>query len=417
MLVLYCGHMERVIRKRHQTSRLIPIVCLVLVLGVLGCAAAYRAAQQKPVVTKTVKVIQAAPKPYAVSASSNALFTGNSYFSRYINDHAMQSELKFAYPFSRLNEFGWNQYDATMTGLECPTVAGLQQTSAQEDATLSFNCNPQYLTELAKWFTVVTLANNHTDNQGDEGLAETRRHLDENHIQYFGDPDPRNTKDLCNVISLPVQVTTSDGKTQKGALPVAMCGYHWFIRMVQPDELAVMKQYSEIMPVLAFPHGGVEYKTAPDEIKTMLYRAMIDNGADMVLGDHPHVVQPSEAYKGHPIFYSMGNFIFDQQVAPEMTRSAGINVRFEVIDANKSQLAAWLKLGKQCSMYHDDCLAQIEAASLKKLPYTYTLDIVGADDLGYITKPASAAVQAGILQRLNWAQVKTQLQAPYSAKT
>ncbi|QQS19030.1 CapA family protein [Candidatus Saccharibacteria bacterium] len=36
---------------------------------------------------------------------------------------------------------------------------------------------------------------------------------------------------------------------------------------------------------------------------------MIDNGADMVLGDHPHVVQPSEAYKGHPIFYSMGNFI------------------------------------------------------------------------------------------------------------
>jgi poly-gamma-glutamate synthesis protein (capsule biosynthesis protein) len=326
----------------------------------------------------------------------------------------MKSDLKFAYPFSRLSEFNWTQYDATMTGLECPTVAGFQQTSAQEDATLSFNCNPQYLPELAKWFTVVTLANNHTDNQGATGFAETKKHLDENHIQYFGHYDPREVNDLCDVVALPAKITMSDGKMQKGDLPVAMCGYHWFIRMVQPDELAVMKQYSEYMPVLAFPHGGVEYKTAPDELKTQLYRSMIDNGADMVLGDHPHVVQPSEAYKGHPIFYSMGNFIFDQQVAPEMTRSAGVNVKFEVKDADKTELKKWLAIGKTCGAYHDDCLAKIKQAGLKKLPYTYTIGIVGTDDLGYITKPASEQVQQGILERLNWSQVKTQLHAPYT---
>ncbi|QQS19031.1 hypothetical protein IPL68_03210 [Candidatus Saccharibacteria bacterium] len=98
-----------------------------------------------------------------------------------------------------------------------------------------------------------------------------------------------------------------------------------------------------------------------------------------------------------------------------MTRSAGINVKFEVKIADKTQLAKWLAIGKVCQSYHDTCLARAKQAGLKKLPYTYTLDIVGTDDLGYITKPASAALQQGILQRLNWAQVKTQLQPPYTA--
>jgi poly-gamma-glutamate synthesis protein (capsule biosynthesis protein) len=404
--------MYRVAERKQHASRLFMWAALILVVGIATCVAAYTLIPQKPIAAKTIK---AAPKPYAVEARSSTLFFGNAYFSRYINDHAMASPLKYAYPFSRLNEFHREQYDAWVTGLECPTVAGFQQTSAQEDATLSFNCSPDYLPEMAKWFSVVTLANNHTDNRGAEGFAETKKHLDQNHIQYFGHYDPRELSDICDVIALPATIQTSDKKEQKGALPVAMCGYHWFIRMAQPDSLAVMKEYSQYMPVLAFPHGGTEYKTAPDNLKTTLYRSMIDNGADVVLGDHPHVVQPSESYKGHPIFYSMGNFIFDQQVAPEMTRSAGIHIVFNVKGADKTQLAQWLAVGKTCSTYHDDCLNQIKKQSLHKLPYAYTVDIVGTDDLGYITKPASAQVQQGILDRLNWSQTKTQLQQPYAA--
>lgn len=404
--------MYRMAERKQHASRVFMWAALILVVGIATCVAAYTLIPQKPIAAKTIK---AAPKPYAVEARSSTLFFGNAYFSRYINDHAMASSLKYAYPFSRLNEFHRENYDAWMTGLECPTVAGSQQTSAQEDATLSFNCNPDYLPEMAKWFSVVTLANNHTDNRGAEGFAETKKHLDQNHIQYFGHYDPRELSDICDVIALPATIQTSEKKEQKGALPVAMCGYHWFIRMAQPDSLAVMKEYSQYMPVLAFPHGGTEYKTAPDNLKTTLYRSMIDNGADVVLGDHPHVVQPSESYKGHPIFYSMGNFIFDQQVAPEMTRSAGIHIVFNVKGADKTQLAQWLAVGKTCSTYHDDCLNQIKKQSLHKLPYAYTVDIVGTDDLGYITKPASAQVQQGILDRLNWSQTKTQLQQPYAA--
>ena len=405
--------MYRVGEHPRSYKKYIVISVAMLLVAVGGCAAAYRYLPEKPVFAPAPS---ARPKPFAATASSRVLFTGNAYFSRYINDYAMKSELKFAYPFSRLGEFHREQYNEWVTGLECPTVAGLQQTSAQEDATLSFNCNPQYLPELVKWFGVVTLANNHTDNQGAAGFAETKKHLEENKIQYFGHPDPRELSDICDVISVPASITNSDRTASKGFLPVAMCGYHGFIRTPPPESIAVMKQYAPYMPVIAMPHAGTEYRTTAEQVKVDLYRSKIDNGADMVLGDHPHVVQPSEAYKGHPIFYSMGNFIFDQQVAPEMTRSAAVDVTFEIKDADKTQLKKWLALGETCKTYHDDCLTRVQQAGLKKLPYTYTIAIVGSDDLGYITKPASEQVQAGILQRLNWSHVKTQLQSPYVAQ-
>ena len=359
---------------------------------------------------------KAVSTPSPVAARSNTLFFGNAYFSRYINDWSMASPLKYAYPFSRLHEFGRENYDAWVTGLECPTVAGFQQTSAAEDATLSFNCNPEYLKEAKKWFTAVTLANNHTDNQGVAGFSETQKHLEENSIQYFGHPDPRVLTDICDVISLPATITYSDGAVGKGSLPVAMCGYHGFIRIPPPESIELMKQYAQYMPVIAMPHAGKEYVPAADELKTTLYRSMIDNGADMVIGDHPHWVQNTEAYKGHPIIYSMGNFMFDQQYNAEVTRSAGINVLFEVKNADKTQLAKWLAIGKTCGSYHDSCLEQAKKQGLKKLPYTFTLSVVGTDDSSHITRPASAAIQAGILQRMNWSSTVSQLAAPYSGK-
>jgi len=386
---------------------------VIIFLTVIGCVFVLRSHVAAPTKTSTKSVLS---QPTPVEARSNTLFFGNAYFSRYINDWSMASPLKFAYPFSRLGEFGRENYDAWITGLECPTVAGLQQTSAAEDATLSFNCNPEYLKEAKKWFTAVTLANNHTDNQGTAGFAETQKHLEENNIQYFGHPDPRVLTDICDVISLPTKITYSNGSTKEGSLPVAMCGYHGFIQIPPIESIELMQKYAPYMPVIAMPHAGKEYIPAADELKTNLYRSMIDNGADMVIGDHPHWVQNTEAYKGHPIIYSMGNFIFDQQYNAEVTRSAGINVVFEVKNADKTQLAKWLAIGKTCASYHDTCLEQVKKAGLRKLPYTFTLSVIGTDDSKHITKPASADVQAGILQRMNWSTTISQLTAPYSGK-
>lgn len=347
------------------------------------------------------------------SISSNVLFTGNIYWGRYINDWSTLSPLKYQYPFSRLNEFHRDQYDAWISGLECPVAAGVSMTSAQEDAVLQFNCSPDYLPEAAKWFTAVTLANNHTDNQGVEGFAETKQHLEENGIQYFGHYDPGVVSDNCEVIGLPVTVKNDDDSITKGKLPVVMCGFHGVFKIPSDEAIAQMQKYSPYMPVIAMPHMGSEYKSAPDELKTAVYRSMIDNGADMVIGDHPHWIQTTESYNGHLILYSMGNFIFDQQDSIEVTRSAALDVLINDNSDDTSNLKAWLVLGESCVAFKDNCLETAKAQNLKKLDMSYKFGIVGSNDSEKINKPATPDQQASILQRLNWQSTLSGLQAPY----
>jgi len=361
----------------------------------------------------TQPVVKVEPKP--VSLTSNGLFSGNTFWGRNINKWSMESELKTAYPFSRLNEFHRDQYDAWVTGLECPAVAGFSQSVAQEEATLSFNCSPDYLPEAAKWFTAVSLANNHTDNRGVAGFAETKQQLDKNGIQYFGNYNPEVLEDACDVMSYPVTVKYDDGTEKKQSLPVALCGYHGVFKTPSQASLAQMEKYSKLMPVIAMPHSGAEYTAAPDQIKMTSYRSMIDHGADMVLGDHAHWVQSTEAYNGKLIVYSMGNFIFDQQGATEVTRSGTIRVLMESMKTSPELLEKWLALGAECGSYHDSCLQKAEAQKLEKLSLNYSFGVVGTNSANKITKPATPAEQAAIEQRMVWSSTMSQLKPPYKS--
>lgn len=352
-------------------------------------------------------------EPKIKSISSNVLFLGNTYWGRYINDWSMASELKYDYPFSRLNEFNRQDYNAWISGLECPTVSGVYQTSAEEDSTLTFNCSPDYLSEAAKWFTAFTLANNHTDNQGEAGFEETRQHLETNGIQYFGHYDYQNVDDACEVIGLPVTIKESNNSTKDGKLPIAICGYHGVFGVPVDEAVAEISNYSPYMTVVAMPHMGAEYKTEPDQLKTSFFRSLIDAGADMVLGDHAHYIQNSESYNGHLIVYSMGNFIFDQQGNSEVTRSAGINVVIDIQNQDSELLEKWLKIGETCTAFKDDCLQQIKDQNLAKLRVTYKFGVVGTNDADKIVKPATAEQQASILERLDWQNTINNLQAPY----
>jgi poly-gamma-glutamate synthesis protein (capsule biosynthesis protein) len=339
---------------------------------------------------------------------------GNIFWGRYMNDWSMASPLKTAYPFSRLNEFRREDYNAWIAGLECPTVAGVNMTSAEMEVALQFNCSPDYLSEATKWFTAVTLASNHTDNQGAEGFTETRIQLDKNNIQYFGHYDPRVLEDICEVISLPVTVTYDDQSVAAGKLPIAMCGYHGVFRIPLAESVAVMKQYSQYMPVIAMPHMGAEYQSTSDQLRTNFYHSLIDGGADMVLGDHPHWIQNTESYSGHLIAYSMGNFMFDQQGNTEVERSAAIQVVIKASKDDADLLGKWLMQGEKCSTFHDTCLVDVISQGLSKLDFTFQFGAIGTNDASKITKPATVEQMPAILQRLDWQSTMDQLQLPYS---
>ena len=140
---------------------------------------------------------------------------------------------------------------------------------------------------------------------------------------------------------------------------------------------------------------------------------MIDHGADIVIGDHPHWIQSTEAYKGKLIVYSMGNFIFDQQFNKEVTRSATIRLLLGAT-GKAEDLAAWTALGEKCGSYHDTCLDEAKEKGLTKLDFSYKYDAIGSTNANRLAHPASASEQREILQRLRWDQTMNRLEPPHA---
>lgn len=398
------------VKRRKQWFWLVLLLAIFLFLSILVIVFSLNDTKNKPELDQTVAI-----QPYPEKITSKLLFLGNTFWGRYIHDWSMASPLGYAYPFSRLNELNREDYNAWISGIECPITEGVNPSSAEQEAQLQFNCRPEYLSEATKWFNIFTLANNHTDNQnGIEGFRETQRHLESAGIQYFGHYDPRVTEDICEVVAMPVTVLNNDESSFNGKLPVAMCGHHGVFMIPDQASRQVMEKYKPYMPIIAMPHMGAEYKPVPDEIKTNFYRSLIDYGADMVIGDHPHWVQSSESYNGRLIVYSLGNFMFDQQGTSELTRSAGIVVSLSIKGVQKSQLQQWLQVGEDCVTYKDDCLEQIIKKELKKLPIEYQFSVIGTDNDNKIVKPATTEQLSSILQRLNWQNTINNLEHPYS---
>ncbi len=347
------------------------------------------------------------PTPVAPGVDSKMMIVGDVFWGRYLNDWSQASGLGPAYPFQRLGDFDRGSYDAWIADLECPVTSNPKVPSSVEDDTLMFDCDPAYLPEAKKWFDVVTLANNHTDNQGGQvGLDETRKHLADNGIQHFGTFDPERHDELCDVIGMPARVTLSDGRIEQGKLPMVWCGYHGVFKTPSAESIAVVGRYADRFPVIAMPHSGAEYKAGPDGIKTTFYRGLIDAGADVVIGDHPHWVQSTEAYQGKLILYSLGNFIFDQQFNTEVTRSAVLTMEVSTkatTPAEERLLEQWLALGESCATWADDCLGQATSSGLTKLPLSYHFSVRSSDNSGKLVKAGSAEQDASLRERLSWA--------------
>ena len=339
------------------------------------------------------------PPPSVVAASARYLFFGDIFFGRYINDWSQASPLGYDYPFQRLDEFQPDNYNAWVANFECPTVPGDTTSSAEMERTLEFNCDPGYLPNVAQWWDAVSLGNNHTDNRGWDGFATTQDHLVANGIQYFGSPDPENGPN-CNVVVLPITATLSDGSTEELSLPLGFCGWDGVFKNPTAGQLAEITEYAALLPTISYPHSGAENVATPDQIKTTLYHDMIDAGAEMVIGNHPHWIQTTEAYQGKLIVHSMGNFIFDQQRSAEQVRSAMIDVTLTVDDP--AALEAWSDIADQCRQDFEACQRAASQAGLKRLTLSYTFDALGSNDADQLVKPATPAELADIKGRLRW---------------
>ena len=93
------------------------------------------------------------------------------------------------------------------------------------------------------------------------------------------------------------------------------------------EDIQKAKQDSDILIVSL--HAGIEYETEPNQFQKDFSKMAIETGADLVIGHHPHVVQPYEKYKDGWIFYSLGNFVFDQGFSEETLQGQMVEVVIE----------------------------------------------------------------------------------------
>ena len=184
---------------------------------------------------------------------------------------------------------------------------------------MRFHFDPALAAQLADTgFDAFSLANNHMLDQGAQGFSDTKNNLTAAHLGYFGDASDDNGSVL--------RFTIHDSR-------FTIIGAQDVYRQIDPaaigKEIAAEKAAGNF--VIIYPHWGVEYSHAATARQTTLAHDFIDAGADMIVGSHPHVVEGIEIYKGKPIFYSLGNLVFDQYFSADTQQGLGLRL---TIDAN-----------------------------------------------------------------------------------
>lgn len=179
--------------------------------------------------------------------------------------------------------------DLTVVNLEGPlTTRGQRQ-----DKTFAFRGDPAYVEVLkAGSVEAASLANNHSYDYGNDGYWDTFKTLGDNGIMPFGYEESQ----ILPVKGIPVGLVGINA-LEAGAADQLVA------------ELAKIREKGARLKVVYF-HWGSELETHPDEDQVWLAHLAVDHGADLVLGAHPHVIQPLETYKGKTICYSLGNFCF-----------------------------------------------------------------------------------------------------------
>ena len=191
--------------------------------------------------------------------------------------------------------------DFTIANCEC--VLSDDETLTEKEVT----------TEIAFWFKgaarhadifrvsgveLASVVNNHSHDFGQKGSDDTEAAL-----ERVGVLPGRREK-----------VTYTTVKGQKLGIYCCSLYSHDYVYNIL-DKVEEMKQEQCDLIILYF-HGGIENETVPEDWKVRACHELIDAGADVIVGSHPHVLQPMEVYRGKPILYSLGNFCFGGNTHP-----------------------------------------------------------------------------------------------------
>ncbi|MCX8029567.1 MAG: CapA family protein [Brevinematales bacterium] len=236
-------------------------------------------------------------------------------------------------------------FDAFVVNLEGP----ISHRGKQIPKKYSFRFETNVVSMLkSSGISIVNLANNHIYDWGYEAFTDTINILSSNGIGFFGIADLSNSIGYIFVKS-----------NYSNVLRIGFLGFSEFLKELKPTRkrplgLSVIDEKSLVKTIPLFKsnvdflvvsvHWGEEYKKTNNRFQEKLAKKFIDLGADIVIGHHPHVIQNYEIYKGKYMFYSLGNFIFDQRFSSD-TMEAGV-VEVEIIKYSTNLIVSNVNLRK-----------------------------------------------------------------------
>ena len=217
----------------------------------------------------------------------------------------MLNNKDWKYPFLTTADFT-SKADITFGNLEAPIV----ENCPTSPTGMVFCARPEAIEGLKfAGFDILSLANNHILNHGQEGLDQTTNLLNVNTI-------------------LPSQGSKIAIKHLKN-LSLGFLAFDLVTYSNTPLLETIMENAEKVDILMISLHWGAEYSKIPTETQKKLAREIIDAGAKIIIGHHPHVTQPVEEYHNGLIFYSLGNFVFDQAWSEETKKGEMAKIIFE----------------------------------------------------------------------------------------
>lgn len=265
------------------------------------------------------------PMAHASSGDASLIFVGDIMVAETPGELIARGEDPFQ-PFAAL----LSSHDVRIGNLECVVAT----TGTAEEKPYTFRADPRTLPVLKRHFDAVSLANKHSGDFGKAAFAEQLALMETAGLPYFGGGRDATAAHAPWIV-------------ERNGVRIALLGYVEFKpRSFEADasrpgvawsgedddvieDIIAARRVHRADIVIPFMHWGWEDEPDPSPRLRAFARRMIDAGADMVVGGHPHVTQGAEYYRGKPIIYSLGNFLFNGFDTPATTTGWVLSARVD----------------------------------------------------------------------------------------
>lgn len=281
----------------------------------------------KLAITNKLDPAKISPSPTPIPRCATLVFGGDMMFDRNIRLKANEKN-NYDFIMADLQPI-FTQADVIIANLEGPVTDNPSRSVGSVPGSTDnyfFTFSPEILPVLTKWPFIVNLGNNHILNFGQSGLTQTYQYLDQANLTHFGYVQANQPQPSYLIKNI-------------GGMKFGLVNYNQFVEGGRERVLADMAEIRpEVDVLVVYTHWGNEYVQENQVIKELAYQ-LVDVGADLIIGSHPHVVQGQEDYQGTRIYYSLGNMVFDQYF--EEAVQSGLLVTAKVCQQqNNTQLEA-----------------------------------------------------------------------------